>query len=59
MERRNGAVQDVIDAIEMFGFFYRRYIGRFLDYAYQSLIAGGAAAVDAGIDIGNVVASRA
>jgi hypothetical protein len=51
-------VQNVINAIKMPRFLDRGDVGWFLDYADQLLIAGGTAAVDAGIDIGDVVADR-
>ena len=59
MEWRDRAVQDVEDSVEVLGLFYGGDVGRLFDYADQALVAGGAGAVDAGVDLGNVVADRA
>ena len=52
-------MQHVVDAIEVFGFFDGGDIGGFFDNAYQALVAGCAGAVDARVNIGDVVADRA
>jgi hypothetical protein len=52
-------VENVIDAIKVARFFDCGDVCRLLDYANNFLIARRAAAVNAGIDVGNVVADRA
>ena len=56
VEGRERAVQDVEDAVPGAGLFDGADIGWLLDDAHQALIAGGAGAVEAGIDVGDVVA---
>jgi hypothetical protein len=52
-------VQYVVSAIEVFCFFNRRDVGRFLYHTYNPLVASRATAVNARIDVGNVVADGA
>ena len=52
-------MEDMVDAVEVLGLFDGGDVGWLLDHAHQSLVAGGAGAVDAGIDVGNVIAHRA
>src|SRR5208282_3852 len=59
VQGRNRAVEHVVDAVKMPRLLDRGNVGRFLDHADELLIAGRAAAVDAGIDVGDVVADRA
>src|SRR5205085_5894262 len=59
VERRKRTVQHVIDAVVVACLLDGRDVGRFLHHTNQPLVAGGAAAVDAGIDVGDVVALRA
>src|SRR5580693_10666189 len=53
---RDRPMQHVINAVEVFGLLDGPDIGGFLDDANHPLVAGSAAAVDARIDICNVVA---
>jgi len=59
VERRERAVQDVVDALVASGAFDAGDAGGFLDDAHQALVADGAAAVGAGIYVGYVVADGA
>ena len=59
VQRGKRAVQHVIDAVVVACLLDGRDVGRLLHHANQPLVAGGAAAVDAGIDVGDVVALRA
>lgn len=52
-------MQHVIDAVVAARLFDRPDISRFLDNTHQPLIACGAAAIYAGIYVGNVAANRA
>src|SRR5208282_4046173 len=56
---RNGAVEHVVDAVKMPRLLDGGNVGRLFDHADQLLIAGRTAAVDTGIDVGDVVADRA
>src|ERR1035438_5759791 len=49
----------MVDAVEMPSPFHRGNVGGFFDNADQFLVTGWAAAVDARIDVGDVVADRA
>jgi hypothetical protein len=49
-------VQHMEDAVEVLGFLDGGDVGGFLDHADQALVARRAGAVDARIDVGNVVA---
>jgi hypothetical protein len=55
MQRRDGAVQHVVDAVEVLGLFDRSDVGRLFDHAHQALIACGAAAIDARVNVRDVV----
>jgi hypothetical protein len=46
----------MIDAVEMFGFFDGGDVGGLFEHANQALVAGCAGAVDAGVDVGDVIA---
>jgi hypothetical protein len=46
----------MIDAIEVSRFLNRRNVGGFFDDADQSLVPGSTTAINAGIDVGDVVA---
>ena len=59
MQRRERSVQHVIDAVVAASLFNRGDVGRLLDNAYQALIACGAAAIYAGINVRDVAANRA
>ena len=59
VQRRERAVEHVVDAVKMARLFDGGDVGRFLDHADNLLIARRTAAVDAGIDVGNVVADGA
>ena len=59
MQWGNRSMQHVVGAVEVLGLFDSRDIGGFLDHAHQTKVASGAAAIDAGIDVRNVVADRA
>ena len=52
-------MEHVVDAIEMPGLFDRGDVGWLFHHADQFLISGRIAAIDAGIDVRNVVADRA
>jgi hypothetical protein len=52
-------MQYVIDPIEVFGLFDGADIRRFFDHANHPLVARSAAAVNAGLDIRNVIADGA
>ena len=58
-KRRQRAVQHVIDAVVVAGLFDGGDVGRLLDHAHQPLVARRTGAIDAGIDVGDVVADRA
>ena len=49
----------MVDAVEVARLFDGGDVGGLLDHADQFLIAGGTAAIDAGIDVGDVVADGA
>ena len=59
VQGRDRAVEHVVDAVEMARLFDGGDVGGLLDHADELLIAGGTAAVHAGIDVGNVVADGA
>ena len=59
VQRRQRSVQYVIDAVLAARLFDRRDISRFIDNADQTLIPRSAAAVYAGINVGDVAANRA
>ena len=59
VQRGDRAVQDVEDSVEVLGLFDGGDVGGLLDHADQALVASGAGAVDARIDICDVVADRA
>ncbi|SPE30065.1 hypothetical protein SBA2_480006 [Acidobacteriia bacterium SbA2] len=59
VQGRNRAVEHVVDAVKMPRLLDCGNVGGFLHDADDLLIPGRAAAVDAGIDVGNVVADRA
>ena len=48
-------MQNMVDAIKVLGLFDGGNVGRFFHHADQSQVAGGAAAVHAGIHVGDVV----
>ena len=52
-------MQHVINAVEMLGLFNGGDVGRFFDDANQPLVAGRAGAINARINVGDVVANRA
>jgi hypothetical protein len=52
-------VQDVEDAVEVFGLFDGGDVGGFLNHADHALVAGCAGAVEARVDVGDVVADGA
>lgn len=52
-------MQHVVDAVKMAGLLDGSDIRGFLHHAYKALVAGGVAAVGAGIDVGDVIADRA
>jgi hypothetical protein len=56
VERGKGAVENVVYAVVAACLLYRRDIRRLFDNADNALIACGARAINAGIDIGDVVA---
>ena len=58
VERRNGTVENMEDSVEVLRLFDSGDIGRFFDDADQALVASGAGAVDARVDVGDVVADR-
>ena len=51
-------MENVVSTIEVTGLFNRGDVRRLLDHADQSLVAGSTTAVDAGFDVGDVVADR-
>ena len=59
MQRRNRAMQHVVHAVKMLGLLDGGDVGRFFHDANQPLIARCAAAIDARINIGNIVADGA
>ena len=59
VQRRKRAVQDVEDAIPGARLLDGADVGGLLDDAHQALVAGGAGAIEAGIDVGDVVADGA
>src|SRR5260370_994301 len=59
VQRRKGAVQDVIDAIKVARLLDGGNVGGLFHHSHQALVAGRIAAIDARINIGNVVAQRA
>ena len=59
VERRERAVEHVIDAVVAAGLLDGGDVGGLFDDADQALVAGGLRAVDAGIDVGDVVADGA
>src|ERR1700726_1720057 len=52
-------MQNVEDTIEVLGLFDGGDVGGFFDHADKALVARGTGAVNAGIDVGDVVAHRA
>ena len=52
-------MQDVKDSIEVLGLLYGGDVGGLFDDANQTLITGRARAIDAGIDVGDVIANGA
>lgn len=56
---RQRSVEHVIDAVIAARFLDRGNVGWFFDNANQALIARGAAAIYAGINVGNIAANRA
>ena len=59
VQRRQRTVKHVIDAVVTARLLDRGYVGWFFDDANQALIACGAAAIHAGINVGDVAANRA
>ena len=59
VDRRNGSVQHVIDAVVVARLLDGGDVGRLFDHADEPLIAGRAGTIDAGINVGDVVADRA
>src|SRR5438874_6668970 len=59
MQRRYGAVQHVVNAVEVACLLNGADVGGLLHHADQLVIARGAGAVNAGINISDVVALRA
>src|ERR1700722_8940624 len=59
VQRRDGAVEYVIDTVEIPGLFDRSDIGGFFHHANQALGAGCTAAIYTGINIRDVVADGA
>src|SRR3981081_1284915 len=59
VQRGDGSVQDVEDAVKVLGLFNGSDVSGFFDDADQTLVAGGAGAIGAGVDVGDVVAQRA
>lgn len=59
VDRGEGAVEDVVDAGVGAGFFDGGYVGGLLEDAEEALVADGVGAVDAGVDVGDVVAEGA
>jgi len=58
-QRRDGAMQHMVDAVEVPRLFNGADIGRFFYNADHLMIASRIAAIDTRVDIGNVVALRA
>ena len=56
---RERAVEDVVDAVVAAGLFDGGDVGGLFDDADEALVAGGAGAVAAGVDVGDVVADGA
>ncbi len=56
---REGAVEDVVDAVVAAGFFDGGDVGGLFDDADEAVVAGGGGAVGAGVDVGDVVADGA
>jgi len=52
-------VQHVVDAVEVVRLLNGGDVGGLLDHADQALVAGCAGAIDAGVDVGDVIAHRA
>jgi hypothetical protein len=59
VQGRDGSVEDMVDAVEVLGLVDGGDVGGLFDDADQTLVARGAGAVDAGVDVGDVVADRA
>jgi hypothetical protein len=59
MQRRDGTVKDVEDSVEVLGLVDRGDIRGFFDHAHETLIPRGTRAIDARVDIGDVVANGA
>ena len=52
-------MEDVVDAVVAAGFFDGGDVGGLFDDADEALVAGGRGAVEAGVDVGDVVADGA
>ena len=59
VEWGDGPVQNVEGAVEVLGLFDGGDVRGLFDYADQALVTGGASAIDAGVDVGDVVADGA
>src|ERR1700741_232301 len=59
VERRESSVEYVIHAVVAARFFNRGDVGRLFDDANEALVAGRAGAIQARIDVSNVVADGA
>ena len=59
VQRRDRSVEDVEDSVEVLGLLDGGDVGRLFDYADQPLVARRAGAVDARVDVGDVVADGA
>src|SRR5258708_22381425 len=59
VQRRDCAMQDVEDAIEVLGLFDGGNVSWLFDHTDQALVASRAGAVGAWVDVGDVVAQRA
>jgi len=59
VQRRKRAMQDVVDAVEVSGFFDSCDAGGLFNHAHLMLVSGGALAIDTRIRVGDVVADGA
>ena len=59
VQRRDRPVENMEDSVEVLGLLDGRDIGGFFDHAHQSLVTRGTSAVDAGIDVSDVIADGA